>query len=126
MYALGYFNAKVADRWSEMSKEIESIELMDSLWPYLSNAYQRKSRLREKLFGRRYSLALLTSFPFNYLYIRAASASLSEGKASPWLAFGITVFLSFIIAFIVMYLGSLFYAAMSFDPTKYEQGEPEN
>jgi hypothetical protein len=61
IYALGYFNAKVADKWSRMSREIETIELMDSLQAYFSKADQRKSRLQEKLFGRRYALAFLTS-----------------------------------------------------------------
>jgi hypothetical protein len=125
IYALGYFNAKVADRWSQMSREIESIELMDSLQAYFSKADQRKSRLKEKLFGRRYALALLTSFPFDYLYIRAATASFSGGKALPWTAFVIAVPISFIITFIVMFIGWLFYSAMSFDPTKFEQQELE-
>lgn len=125
MYALGYFNAKVADRWSAMSREIESIELMDYLQAYFSKADQRKSRLQGKLFGRRYALALLTSFPFDYLYIRAATASISNGKALPWIAFMIAVPISFIITFIIMFLGWLFYSAMSFDPTRFEQQEVE-
>lgn len=120
MYSLGFFNAKIADKWSQMSREVESIDLMDPLRAYFSKADQRKSRLQGKLFGRRYALALLSSFPFNYLYIRAASASFSDGQATPWFAFGITVVLSFFIGFIVMYLGSLFYSAMSFDPTQFE------
>jgi hypothetical protein len=121
MYALGFFNAKVADRWAEMSKEIENIELMPRLQVLLSNAYERKQNLQLKLFGRRYALALLTSFPFDYLYIRAATAALSDGKALPWIAFLVTIPLSFIITFVIMFIGSLFYFAMSFDPTKFEQ-----
>lgn len=120
MYALGFFNAKVADRWAEMSKEIENIELTPRLQVLLSNAYERKQNLQLKLFGRRYALALLTSFPFDYLYIRAATAALSDGNALPWIAFLVTIPLSFIIAFVIMFVGSLFYFAMSFDPTKFE------
>ena len=122
MYALGYFNAKVADRWAGMSKEIERIDLMPPFQSLLSDAYQRKENLQLKLFGRRYALALLTSFPFDYLYIRAAIASFSDGKASPWIAFIVSIPLSFIITFVVLFLGWLFYSAMSFDPTKFERG----
>jgi hypothetical protein len=124
-YALGYFNAKVADRWAGMTREIERIDLMPNLQVLLSNAYERKENLQLKLFGRRYALALLTSFPFDYLYIRAAIASFSGGKGSPWIAFVIAVPLSFIITFIVMFIGWLFYSAMSFDPTKFEQHDAE-
>ena len=70
-------------------------------------------------------MALLTSFPFDYLYIRALTAAISDGKASPWIAFVIAVPLSFIITFVVMFIGWLFYSAMSFDPTKFEQQEAE-
>ena len=125
VYALGYFNAKVADRWAGMSREIERIDLMPNLQVLLSDAHERKENLQLKLFGRRYALALLTSFPFDYLYIRALTAAISDGKASPWIAFVIAVPLSFIITFIVMFIGWLFYSAMSFDPTKFERQETE-
>lgn len=120
LYTLGFFNAKVADRWVGMNQEIERIDLMPRLHYLLSDAYERKESLQLKLFGRRYALALLTSFPFDYLYIRALTAAISDGKASPWISFGITIPLSFIITFVVMFLGWLFYSAMSFDPTKFD------
>ena len=90
LYALGYFNAKISNRWQRMNAEIEQIKLSDPTWMF----NKKRNMLEEKWFTRRYSLALITSFPFDYLYIRAATAALSHGEASPWIAFVVTLILS--------------------------------
>ncbi|MBT3323494.1 MAG: hypothetical protein HN392_14505 [Anaerolineae bacterium] len=110
LYSLGYFNAKISKRWEDLNKEVKHIEINDFSWMF----NKKRDFLKAQWFQRRYSLALITSFPFDYLYFRAASASFSQGEASPWIAFILAFVLSPLIAVFVLLLGDIFRAALSF------------
>lgn len=119
MYGLGFFNAKISERWKEIDTELDVItEAIETDIFSPLKLQDKKYFLSQKLFSRRYALALITSFPLTYLYIRAVSASLSKGTASPWIAFSLTMVLSGLVALFVLFLGYLFREALSFNPKK--------
>lgn len=99
-YTLGLILAKMKRRWRKKN-------------PLPSNDFFSKDNYSSEMFNRNFSFTLVIFFPIIFLYVRAISASVSSGTASPWGSLLITLLLCAPIALVGMVLSWIFDHALS-------------
>ena len=110
IYVFGLISARIKRRWRR--RMLDSGYEVD-YYNVGSQTLFISSNLHWDLFKRDFSFTLASTFILTFLYVRAMQAALSEGTASPWSAFGMTLLMWIPVTFGVMIMSSILDKALS-------------
>lgn len=115
VYTLGLLSARFKRRWRSRIAQTGYEEEYYNPSPYTASLKEMlfRSELHYQMFIRDLSFTLAITLPLTLLYVRAMHAALSQGTASPWISLGITVFVWFPVAILIMISSSIFDKALS-------------
>ena len=104
IYSIGFIHALILRRWRKLYRE-HSINYHQS--------FKSISHYQEEISMRELAALLIISFPFTYLYIRAAMAAASPDSSSPWAALLLTSIACWIVGLGLFFVGRGFDKAFS-------------
>jgi hypothetical protein len=110
IYVFGLISARIKRRWRRKMLERGYVVKDYNLGTQTIFA---RSNLHWDMFQRDFSFTLAASFILTFLYVRAMQAALTEGTASPWSAFGMTLLVWIPVTFGVMIMSSIIDKALS-------------
>ena len=106
-YIFGLISARIKRRWRRIRFAMGDEDDVVEGWDFFRGWFHWE------MFKREFSFTIASTFILTFLYVRAMQAAVSEGKASPWLAFGTTILVWIPATFGVMLMSSILDKALS-------------
>jgi hypothetical protein len=107
VYVFGLISARIKRRWRRKMFANGYKDDIVERWDFF------RGHFHWDMFVREFSFTIAVTFILTFLYVRAMQAALSEGTASPWLAFGITILAWIPVTFGVMIMSAILDKALS-------------